>query len=737
MTRERRGDAAGVAQAGPDTGEQRASPQGDRPIPHHSSLVSKVRRALRGEVAPGTLALEALRRSRARGARRRERAAIARLAEAPARLRAEFSRLSPTELLAHSRDRTAPKFLPGFDAPHATGDLQRSLFPSETAQLIERAARAADDHCWRVLGYGEKCFGEHIDWLTDPASGASWPPDYHADVRLVRGDGSDARVLWEVNRLAHLLALARAYAVTGEEKFAREVLAQLCGWREQNPLGRGPNWACAMEVALRAINLLAAFELLRRSPLMDEAALLMFLQTFDQHGAHIRRNLEFSYISTSNHYLSDVVGLFWLGTMLPELEVARGWREFGWRETLREMDKQLLADGADCEASTGYHRLVLELFLYSFALARANGVQAGEKYWAKLRAMLEYVRAYLRPDGRAPLVGDTDSGQVLPVVPRAADDHAYVLAVGAALCGEPRFKQSASAPEELLWLLGGEGVRAFDALPAAGADQKSQAFADAGTYVLRDADLYLLFNASGSGLMGRGSHGHNDSLGLEVSACGTSFIVDPGTYVYSADLRERHLFRSTAYHSTVQVDDAEQNTTEVGLPFVIGDEAHPRALRWETGPERDLVAAEHDGYKRLAQPVAHRRTVLFEKRERLWVVEDELAGAGAHVFRFRFHFADGLETGVRADGIAVACDKMTGARLFVVALDTVGPAPELEPRSVSRDYGAKAASRAACWTVAADAPRAFRWALVPACAGEDEGERLSLVEGLRRRKSWA
>jgi hypothetical protein len=519
--------------------------------------------------------------------------------------------------------------------------------------------------------------------------------------------------------------------VTGDEKLVREVFSQLSGWREQNPLGRGPNWACAMEVALRAVNLLAVFELLRRSVHMDAEALALFLQTFDQHGAHIRRNLEFSHLSTSNHYLSDVVGLFWLGTMLPELEAARGWHKFGLRELLREMDKQVLADGADCEASTGYHRLVLELFLYSFALARANRVEVGEKYWAKLRGMLEYVRAYLRPDGRAPLVGDTDSGQVLPFVPRAADDHAYVLALGAALYVEPRFKISAAPPEELLWVLGEEGVRVFQLLPETEAGTISRAFMDAGTYVLRMRDLYLLFNASGNGLGGRGSHGHNDALSLEVSACGTSFIIDPGTYVYTADLGERHLFRSTAYHSTVQVDDEEQNTTDPRLPFVIGDEAHPRLLRWETTPEHDLVVAEHDGYRRLAQPVTHRRTVLFKKQERCWIIQDTLSGAGEHLFRFRFHLGDGLETCVHAQGIVSACDKMSGARLFVCALDMDGAPPELEPRFVSRDYGAKSASVSICWTMKARAPRTFHWGLVPACAGDDEAERLGLIERLK------
>ncbi len=103
----------------------------------------------------------------------------------------------------------------------------------------------------------------------DPLSNYAWPLDYHRDIKLVRADGSDVRVLWELNRLGHFLTLARAYSLTNDERYAAEFFAQLRNWAAQNPYGRGPNWACAMEVALRAMNLLAAFEIFRHSLLRD------------------------------------------------------------------------------------------------------------------------------------------------------------------------------------------------------------------------------------------------------------------------------------------------------------------------------------------------------------------------------------------------------------------------------------------------------------------------------------
>ena len=528
----------------------------------------------------------------------------------------------------------------------------------------------------------------------------------------------DARVVWELNRLSHLVTLGRAYAITNDDTFSQEFFQQLKDWRKQNPAGRGVNWNCPMEVALRAINLLAAFQLFLSAPQMDDVALKDLLKLFDQHGAHIKRNLEFSHIANSNHYLADVVGLLWLGVMLPELQSASEWRDFGLRELLREMDQQLLPDGADNEASTGYHRLKAEMFLYSFVLCHLNRIDIDEKYWSKLRAMIDYVRAYIRPDGYAPLLGDSDSGQLLPIVQRRGDDHSYLLAVGAAVFQEPRFKIAQSiVPEELPWILGEDGVRDYEALTPA-REPASQSFPDAGTYVLRDNDLYLLFNASESGINGRGSHGHNDALSIEVSACGTAFIVDPGSYLYTADLHERHLFRSTAYHSTVQVDGAEQNSIDRAIPFIIGNEARPRVLTWESNRETDLIVAEHYGYQRLASPVLHRRSVRFDKRRQFWLIEDDLTGEGTHDFSFRFHFAPGLETECRADGIVAACAKIEGASLLVVSL-TDQRVAELEPGFVSTDYGAKQPSVVGCWSERASVPLHKRWVIMPVRASED------------------
>lgn len=621
------------------------------------TLLKKLKRALRGEIRLSTAAREALRRSRAAARSRRERATLDH--DQPLSLVPPFSHLSPSDLLSHFQQKEQ-RF------SHLEAQIRLSflvLNPPPSDVPLSETERKGD--------YSESGVPLNgTEWRRD-FGGYLWPLDYHRDLKLVRADGSDVRIVWELNRLGHLLNLNNA----------EEFISQLRSWHEQNPYARGPNWSCAMEVALRAMNILAAFERLRSSPQLDTEALQFTLRLLQQHGRYIENNLEFSYIATSNHYLSDVTGLLWLGVLLPELHEANKWRDFGLRELLREMDKQVLADGADFESSTGYHRFVTELFLYSFMLCRAHNIEIPQRYWQKLRLMLEYIKAYLRPDGLAPLIGDTDGGQVLPFHPRAANDHAYLLEIGAEVFNDPDLKR---------------------------AERNSKAFRNAGVYIMRHDDCYLCFNASGVGINGRGSHGHNDALSIEVCARGRAFIVDPGTYVYSANLQMRHAFRSTAYHSTVRIEGAEQNTIDVNTPFVIGNEAKPRVLEWQSNSEYDKVVAEHYGYKRLPSPLTHRRTVTFNKQECSWLIDDEFFGSGEHEFEVFFHFASELELLVR-DAEIEARDRRQRVSLVVRSL-SLAEAPELVNQHFSPNYGELVESVSACWRISGR-PGKLSWKL--------------------------
>ena len=217
-------------------------------------------------------------------------------------------------------------------------------------------------------------------------------------------------------------------------------------------------------------------------------------------------------------------------------------------------------------------------------------------------------------------------------------------------------------------------------------------------------------------------------LSIEISAGGCAFIVDPGSYVYTADLHERHLFRSTAYHSTIEVEGVEQNSIDHNLPFVMGNEAQPRILEWSPGPSIERLVAEHSGYQRLREPVTHRRSVGFDKQKRYWFVSDKLTGASEHDLVFRFHFAPGLEVSVRTDGIVEVYCNLKGARLLIHAGEPnswiVRP-PELEPSFSSQNYGEKQPSISACWQVRTALPYELSFVVVPVRPGEDAGERLS------------
>jgi Heparinase II/III-like protein/Heparinase II/III N-terminus len=620
------------------------------------------------------------------------------------------------EVAARIRERRAPRLLPAFSDLADTADIVRQFYP-ETIEAVRRDADEICRHHIRVFSHRID-FGPRLDWHRDPLSGRRWPMAHYTRVPPRLGSGADVRQVWELNRLHHFVALGRAYALTSNEDYTSEFLLELASWVEANPPRHGVNWTVAMEVALRAVNLIAAFELFLASPQMSDEAVALVLKLLLAHGRFIRANLEYSHRTPSNHYLSDLIGLFSIGMTMPDFVESRAWVSFSAPRLLKELFRQVNADGVNYEGSVAYHRLVTEIFALFFSLSAAGGMELPGRSWGRLEAMFNFVRAYLKPDGSAPMIGDVDDGRLLRFKERPPGDHTYLLPLAAVLLEKESFKQSNRIEEEALWWFGRQGLEAFDALPVSDEVQGSEAFADAQIYIQRADDFYAVIDAGDHGAGGRGSHAHSDALSLELYAHGVTFLRDPGSFVYTASKRWRNRFRSTAYHNTVRVDGKEISRFDEDALFAFLENVRPRVNEWQSDAAHDLLDAEHDAYARLSPPVIHRRLVTFNKDDGYWTISDRFSGEGAHQFEFFFNFDAGLEAAVSEDQRVTV--RSPEAALAIIPLSHQVFEIKRTDRWVAPAYGTRLRASGMIYRLYANVPFENVFLLAPYQLGDEE-----------------
>jgi hypothetical protein len=526
------------------------------------------------------------------------------------------------------------------------------IVPMTGDSIVAEADRICD-HFFDLLGSAPTPLSETIDWHVDFKTGHRWnPKTYYKRIRPAPYPGGyDIKVPWELSRCQHLVRLGQAYWITGDERYAGEFVVQIEDWIRSNPWPLGVNWACTMDVAIRAVNWLWGLALLADSPILTDVFLIQVARSLLLHGRHILRNLERSEGLTTNHYLANLVGLIFLGILLPELKEATHWREFGLQELENEIFKQVHPDGSDFEASTSYHRLAAELFLAAVVLGQLNGHAFAEPFLKRLEKMLEFTMHVTKPDGTVPLVGDNDNGRLHRLKVwgdhlREWCDHRYLLAIGAVLFERDDFGCAAGDQwEEAFWLLGERAASYKEELERKGRCAPalpSRAFADAGVYIMRDDDAYMLIDGGGTGQGGVGGHAHNDVFSFELCAAGHTWLLDPGSVAYTGDYRARNSYRSSSAHNVLVVDGEEINVIRERDLFELRDQALPLVLRWEATSEYDVFHGRHAGYRRLAEPVSCERVVFFSKRHRFWMLGDCIEGSGLHHLELWFHFAPQL-----------------------------------------------------------------------------------------------
>lgn len=531
----------------------------------------------------------------------------------------------------------------------AFADSLGELGEDDRRLLLERAD-AIVAHRFDLLGSGPVDLGAEIDWSLDFKSGRRWPLRHRLLIEGFYFDDSDIKVPWELSRCQHFPLLAAAFRLSGERRYLDEIGAQLDSWIEANPVEMGANWICTMDVAIRAANWVAALAICAEE-VPDQAWSERVAESLLLHGRFIRSHLETAEART-NHYLSDVAGLIVVAALFSRGEEGAEWGRWAVDELVAEMEHQVREDGCGHEASIPYHRLVSELFLC--------GTQAGESlhpgafpawYAERLEKMLDFVAAYTRPDGLAPQIGDNDDGRFLPLGEYGRTDFRSHLHL---------FSQ-ASRPYE----------------PAT----RSADFPAAGYYTMRHDDLYVLVRCGDTGVYGIGGHAHNDQLSFELCCAGTPLIEDPGTGTYYESEEERLRFRSTGFHSTLRIDDEEQNELPQYPRFPLGDRSRAEAIAWETGPERTVFAGRHHGFEALPAPALHERRLELDARRRQLTIVDTVTSDAPHRLAWTFPLGPCEEVSVR-DGVAVA---NLGAVRLSIAVE--GAELKVEDGAYSPAYG--------------------------------------------------
>lgn len=593
----------------------------------------------------------------------------------------------------------------------------RSASESEQAEALRCAADRALEGRFDVLGLQGLPFGRPVDWHLEPTSGRRSPLVHWKRLdSLATSTTSDKKIVWELNRHQHLLTLGRAHLQFGDEQYARALTDDIAAWLRHNPPGVGINWVSSLEIALRCITWLWAIAMVRTGAQWPLLPSLEVARSLCLQGRHIEHYLS-TYFSPNTHLTGEALGLYYLGTCLPELNCAERWRDLGRSILLKQLEVQVRPDGVYFEQSTWYQRYTADFYMHFIVLAARADDPIPSHVRERLATLLDYLMWITRPDGTSPYIGDDDGGKLVKLESCAPNDWRAVLSNGAVMFGRGDYKHVAGkCAEETRWLFGPSAKETFDGIPGKPPDSNSRAFVDGGFYVMRSGWVpdsnYLLIDCGPHGVMNCG-HAHADALAIEVAALGTTILIDPGTFTYTGSVEFRDLFRSTAMHNSLTVDGLSSSVP--AGPFKWTHVAHCSTLCWHDHPGFTYFEGCHDGYKRLSTPAIHTRSLLFVNRE-YWFMLDQVDIDGDHEHAVHFHMAPQVCAALHHQ--ARRLEAYTPSASLDVAYPERQGVWSVADGWVSPCYGAKVRAPHGTYSVRTTGPAALLSVLFPRRPGE-------------------
>ncbi len=501
----------------------------------------------------------------------------------------------------------------------AVADYCREFWPEEVTHIL----RIADEVCRKEFLFDLKwdmertyepvVFKDEIDWFFKP--------------------GDDPEFIFQFNRHRFFMCLGQAYALTGDEKYAKCFVDCVTDWIEKSKLCEENYWTTwrTIEAGLRAEYWTRAFRYFKDSSLVTEEIEKTFAASLKEHAEFIIEKHDILR-RMSNWSILEDHGLFEIGCFLPQDEDTERYIDTALRQLAIEVRLQVFPDGSQWEQSPMYHNEVLHCLNDVVLYARKNRLAEKRSEYAEYLGIIEaaakrlaYADAFWRkPDGCQFINGDSDDTDVRDMI-----------SLGAYLYADPVLKYLGYKKLDFddAWDLGIEGINAYDAIEPAAPDFVSKAMTDSGNYYLRsdwgeDANL-MHFHC---GTIGAG-HGHSDQLHVDLVINGEDVLTDSGRYNYVAG-PDRYEFKNPEAHNTITVD---------GKMFTVCHDSwrcsklsQPVNRTHNFGEKYEFVQGGHLGYME-NEGVFVNRKIIHIKPD-IYIICDEMYTNGEHTYQQYFNF---------------------------------------------------------------------------------------------------
>ena len=335
-------------------------------------------------------------------------------------------------------------------------------------------------------------------------------------------------------------------------------------WIDENPYSSGNAWE-PYPNSLRIVNWIKWS--LQGNPLDHAQLNSLALQV-----EHLSKTVEWHILA--NHLFANAKALIFAGLYFQTPE-SQKWLELGLKIYSKEINEQVLDDGANFELTPMYHAIFLEDLLDIYQVAQVYkklDLIHAQHLQNKIVKMLNWLSLMSHPDGEISFFNDAT--------------------FGIASCYEKLSKYA----EKL-------GIAVSDS-------NLDDCYLKPSGYLVVQRPAYkFIMDVAEVGPSYQPGHAHADTLSFELSINDARFIVNSGISQYGLG-KERLLQRGTAAHNTVEIDG--QNSSEIWSGFRVARRVSPKveSIDQKGNQIHELVAS----YRSLKGAKHHRSVTFHEKK---------------------------------------------------------------------------------------------------------------------------